>query len=691
MRGSPQVFKALHWPVLVCAAILFVAPARAQTEIREYVIGYAPDYFAGNQPSSALDMVNLLPGFSLVEGDANVRGYSGAVGNVLIDGRPPASKQDKLADILARIPAGSVERIELLRPGVAGVDMQGYPLLANVVRKVSNAPHGRLEGEYLQDTHGQLAPKLAGEISLGSVYVLNLQAQVNRDYAFNFGPGTGGLGGYGVKNRYRPDGSALLLNTYDHPRRTDNWFLSGTWRQPLFAGALRLNALVNEQRTIGIITEKDYYPTVTQSGGGEREMRSANELGVQYTHNLWSGAELETIAIRRSTNYHQTQSITSPGSELQAIKATGTDETILRNVGRLNGGTWSIELGVEAALNGLDNRIAYRNNGVLVPLPSANIKVSEVRGEGFLTATWHVMPDLTLEAGGRYEMSQLKQQGDLNLTRKLSYLKPHLLVTWNVTASDELRLLYERQAGQLDFNNFVSSVMIAQGNVSAGNPDLLPYTQWQRELTWEHRFKIGSIVATARDQRISNTVDRIMLNSAAGLLDAIGNIGSGNRQELVAAFNFPLDWMDEALAATTVQGSWLERFSHVTDPFTGQIRPISMDADTEAKVTVTRDLPSSHLRLGLTYTHEVERRNFRFNEIGRNHQGETFDVFVEYKPSPDWQLRLFGENLTNRSVSRIRDVYAGPRNLFPVQSYTEFNPQNLGTRLGLNLQYSLGE
>jgi outer membrane receptor protein involved in Fe transport len=692
------VRKAKHWPFLAFALILvdaFVAatamPARAQTEIREHVTGYPPAYFAANQPSSALDMVNLLPGFSLTEGDANVRGYSGAVGNVLIDSRPPASKQEKLADILKRIPASSVEMVELLRPGVAGIDMQGYPLLANVVRKVSNAPRTRMEAEYLQYDRGQVAPKLAGEVSLGSTYVLNLQASVNRDYGVNMGPGTGGGSGFGVKNRFKPDGSALLLDTYDHPRRTDAWLLTGTWRQPLFGGALRFNALVNDQRTIGIVTEKDYYPTVTLLGGGEREMRAASEFGVQYVHGLWEGAELETIGIRRSTNFHQSQTQTSPTSNLEAIKAAGTDETILRNVGRLHGGAWNIELGIEGALNGLNNRIAYRSNGVLVPLPSANVKVSEVRGEGFLTGTWHVLPELTLEAGARYEMSQLKQQGDLSLTRKLSYLKPHALVTWNATETDEVRFLYEREAGQLDFNNFVSSVMIAQGNVAAGNPNLLPYTQWQRELTWEHRFRIGSLVGILRDYRISNTVDRIMLTSAAGQLDAVGNIGGGDRQELASNFNFPLDWADPLLEGVTVQGSWLERFSHVHDPTTGELRQISLEGDTEGKVNVTKDMPSDHLRLGLTYTHEMERRSFRFNETGRNHQGEQFDIFAEYKPAVDWQIRLFAMNLTNRPQVRIRNIFAGPRNLYPVQTYTEFNPQNLGTRIGINLQHTLGE
>ena len=675
--------------VISTLPFLLAAGAQAQTDIRDHVTGFQPGYFAGSDPATAYDMVQLLPGFQEADGDANVRGYSGAIGNVLIDGRPPASKQDKLSDILKRIQVSSVDHVELMRPGAAGIDMQGYPLLANVVRKVNTAARIRVEGEYKQYDHDQSAPKLAGDFSLGSVYVLDVQGSVSRDYGFGMGPGGGGGSGYGVKNRYKPDGSPVLLDTYDHPRSSDSWLVSGTWRQPLFDGALRLNALVNEQRTFGVIIEKDYYPTVVQSGGGEREMRSASEFGIQYTHNLWSGAEAEVIGIRRSTNFHQTQSQISSTSSLEAIKAAGTDESILRNVLRWTGGAWSLELGAEGTLNGLNNRIAYRSNGVVVPLPSANVKVSEVRGEGFFTGTWHILPVLTLEAGARYEMSQLKQQGDTSLARKLSYLKPHSLVSWTVTDSDELRLLYEREAGQLDFNNFVSSVMIAQGNVAAGNPNLLPYTQWHTELAWEHRFKAGSITVMARDDKISNTVDRIMLNSAAGQLDAVGNIGGGLRRELAANFNFPLDGLNAELSGFTIQGSLLKRSSHVIDPTIGNVRRISMETDTEGKVNLTKDVPSVHMRWGITYSPLAERRSFRFNELGRNRSSENFDAFVEYKPVPNWQIRLFGENLTDRPQWRIRDIYAGPRNLFSVQTYTEFNPQNLGARVGLNVQHTL--
>src|SRR3546814_1306594 len=93
-------------------------------------------------------MVALLPGFRLQEGNAEVRGRRREGGNVLIDGTRPASKEETLETILKRIPARLVDHIELVRNSAAGYDMQGYALLANVVRKQEARLSGRLEGEY---------------------------------------------------------------------------------------------------------------------------------------------------------------------------------------------------------------------------------------------------------------------------------------------------------------------------------------------------------------------------------------------------------------------------------------------------------------------------------------------------------------------------------------------------------------
>ena len=72
-----------------------VAAAPVEAAAQQGVTSYRPEYFVAQQPSTAVDMLNRIPGFTLDNG-ASVRGFEGAAGNVLIDGQRPASKSDSL-------------------------------------------------------------------------------------------------------------------------------------------------------------------------------------------------------------------------------------------------------------------------------------------------------------------------------------------------------------------------------------------------------------------------------------------------------------------------------------------------------------------------------------------------------------------------------------------------------------------
>jgi outer membrane cobalamin receptor len=101
-----------------------VANAPQVDASQQGVLVFTPDFFADQRPNTALDMVNRLPGFSVQDGDGS-RGFEGAVGNILINGSRPASKNDTGSSVLSRTLVPQVERIELIRGGAPGIDMQG--------------------------------------------------------------------------------------------------------------------------------------------------------------------------------------------------------------------------------------------------------------------------------------------------------------------------------------------------------------------------------------------------------------------------------------------------------------------------------------------------------------------------------------------------------------------------------------
>ena len=680
--------RGIHIRKLTYGAVSFwlaaapFAAAQAQAELKPFVNAYKVEYFSGSHPSSAFEMVGLLPGFQLVEGDPKVRGYGGAIGNVLIDGRPPTSKQETMEVILRRITPDSIERIEIVRSGAAGFDFQGYPLLANVVLKPNNAPRGQVSLEDAQYRHGCSSRAAVARMTWGSTHVLDATFTASRKT-----PDTGA--GYGVRNNIKPDGTVIRLDRYSIMRNDNVWNLTGGYRQPLLGGALRLTGLYNEQRSFAPLLDEQIFPVHTIAPGGDTEFKDDSEAGIQYNHPLWTGGELETALLRRAESDHKFQ--TAYVGTALAVSATHahTSETILHTVLRQQGHGISFESGLDATLNTLENALDLAKDKVNVPLPAANVRIVEQRGEGYANVTWAATPALTVEPGVRYEMSRMKQRGDSVLTRQFSYLKPRVKASYRLNPDDVLRLLIEREAGQLNFNNFITTIDVKSNSVNGGNKNLVPQTLWRLELNWEHSFKGGSVVLTGRHELISNTQDHIAIRGAIGDIDSLGNIGGARNDEFQASVVWPMTWAP--LSGLTIQANGLYRFSSVTDPQTFRRRGISGNLPWEGKIALTQDVPRWHVRLGASYAWIRASNAWRFDEYQINaiHLPQT-EVFVEYKPAPTWLLRLYGKNLLDERNVRERHIFFGNRGT-TVENYLEDRRWTYGPQVGIYAQYSFGQ
>src|SRR6185312_2470487 len=120
--------------LLACAFV----PAAYAEDARENVLVYQAVYFADSRPNTAYDMIQRLPAFTFDDGNTE-RGFAGTAGNVVINGQRPTSKSDDLQSVLNRIPASNVERIEVIRGGAQGIDMQGQTVIANVILKKADS------------------------------------------------------------------------------------------------------------------------------------------------------------------------------------------------------------------------------------------------------------------------------------------------------------------------------------------------------------------------------------------------------------------------------------------------------------------------------------------------------------------------------------------------------------------------
>lgn len=655
--------------------------ACAQTDTRTGVTQFETSYFSRSQPSTAYDIVILLPGLRLIEGDVDLRGYSGAGGNILIDGQRPTSKEQKLEEILKRIPASAVERVELIRSGAAGVDMQGYAVMANVVRVQGGKRRGRIEVEDAFFRHGFSSPRVAAEFSSDNDgRLLDVAAAIYREMDDEHG--------FGTRDRYSGDGALLRQSNYEQPEGETIKELSGGYRFPLAGGWLKVNGLLKDERMFADVRNGIIHPLPDLSTGTERVTTKTQEVSARFERSLLPRGKLELLASISDVEESGNDTSRSEDSSDESRELVDARETILRAVYRRQGDVVSFESGVEGALNVLDSHTAVRENGIDIPLPFADVRVEEQRAEIFSAATWLLSPAVTIEAGARYEFSKLAQTGDSLLSKSLSFLKPRLLATWAVAPADELRGLVEREVGQLDFADFAGSASLTSGTVTAGNQDLEPDRLWRIEAAWEHRFVAGSLVVAVRHEKISDVVDRIPLFTDLGVFDSVGNIGDGKRQELEVNLNLPFDHL--GLSGVTLQANALWRRSRVTDPATGEVRGISGDPPLEAGLTLSHDIPSRKIRWGVDYAAKDEETKFKVDEIQTDVVFNRVDLFVEYKPSNKWSCRLFAKNLTDGPATRTRYIYDGPRGASSLD-YVEKRVLKSGPYVGFTAQRSFGD
>jgi outer membrane receptor protein involved in Fe transport len=643
---------------LLAQAAAAVAPEAAATP-QQGVVSYPPAFFAAQQPQNAHEMVLRVPGFAFTNGD-DIRGFEGGGGNVLIDGQRPTSKTDDLEEILRRVPASQVERVDVIRGGAPGIDMQGRSVMANVIRKkgaggfrglMAAANNHVYDG---RDAYGARL-ELSGE---------NGDRAWESSARFGFGIDDGAGDGPGV--RYLPDGTILRQSQIDSEGDEGNYTLTGAYSQPLAGGKVRLNARQFGAKYKFGQAERIILPTPSLSQIDDNVRLFENEVGLRFDRDFGPRTKLELIGLHQTRDREVTSGFRSPTSSSLFALERETSETIGRSVVKYRfSDELSLETGAEAAYNKLDSTTGYTEDGLVQDLPAANVTVEEKRGELFGKAIWRPSQQWSVEGGLRFERSNISSSGDVDLEKTLKFLKPRLQVSWSPSTQTQLRMRFERVVDQLDFADFVAESNFNSGTgVTAGNPDLSPEQAWVGEVALEQRF-LGTavVVLTARHSELSDVVDKGPVRSPTGVFDSPTNIGKGTKDELIAELTLPLDRF--GIKRGQLKGDITKRWSNVTDPTTGRKREISDLRPLEWNATFTQDLPQWRMTYGVDAYGAWRETSYRVNLIETTKLKTYVRPFAEWRPRPDVQVRLELPNVTSRGLRRTVAVYGGPRDLNP--------------------------
>ncbi len=609
---------------------------------------YEPPFFTRFAPVTALDMVVQIPGFSLTGGDDEKRGFGQGGANALINGRRTSGKANGTIEALARVPAHSVLRIEIVDgaslslPGLSGQ-------VANVITRQTG-----LTGRYKWNP--QLRSDTSPVILRGDISV----SGEGDGFAWTVGAGVDQSRGQHAGPERVVGANGDLLDLRDEKGggggSEPGFNASFSWT-PLNGNVLNLNATA----AAGDFRDKEISQ---RSGAGlpDRYRLFASdyedvegEIGVDYEFGLWGG-RLKLIGLMSQEDGKEHGMVTETYADLRPAEGGEfiTDFTSGERIVRAEyafGGTGEWQAAVEGAFNFLDltNTGAELDlTGAFIPFgPPERTRVEERRAEASVTWTRTLIDGLDLQATLAGEYSELSQTGLAENSRDFVRPKGFISLAWEPAPDTDMNIRIEREVGQLDFGDFAASTDLEDETGQSGNADLVPEQAWTINAELNRRLgKWGAVKLSAFASAIEDSVDLAPVYfcddvrvaspaacAAPGVIksgEIVGNIDKAERYGLTfsGTVNFdPLGWEGARLEfSASLQESL------VIDPFTGRERRLSETDISDIDVSFRWDAPGTSWAFGAGHEGGLEGAYYGLNERGQGHvrPGYTF-YFVENK------------------------------------------------------------
>jgi hypothetical protein len=650
---------------------------------QEEVVSYSAEFFQRYQPNTALDMVQQIPGFQLDDG-SNLRGFTSAAGNILINNSRPSTKQDALSEILTRIPASYVERIELIRGQLQGIDLQGQSVIANIIMHSDEVAAIRWQVSMRRNFNNhQFGPDLS--ISLSDRW---LDIDYNAGFSFRINPRS-----YkGPENVFDGTGKLTEQRYEDFFRDTKNGSLNLNASTSLGETLVRLNTKLAYSDQDGLLTSKREPLSVTESPRNELFNQDQSswefEIGFDAERSLsqaFSGKAILLFYDKYNESLSDQRIIDVESDEIlffrEAIGDTDTRESIGRMEFDWTGwGDHAIQANFEVAYNSVEGSLVQTEDTgtgpTKVAVPGANTRVEELRWDVLFQDSW-TRSKLVFNYGLGLERSTISSSGDDDRERSFFFLKPLAQLTYSPNVAQQLRMRVAREVSQLDFNDFISTSVFEDDDLALGNPELMPETTWVAELSHERRFgELGVVTLSAFYHWITNVQDLLPLTSE---FEVPGNIGNGNRWGFELESTIPLEWLRLAGSRLDVKARWQD--SSVTDPVTGEKRVLSGKAGFGASTVIPfrddtdefkyiydiayrQDFNTTKVAWGWDIAERGKRILYKVNELDVVDESELeFNAFVETTRWWDIKARIEAQNILNLDETRDRIIFIDTRNI----------------------------
>ncbi|MEL7024249.1 MAG: TonB-dependent receptor [Pseudomonadota bacterium] len=632
----------------------------------ESIQRYERAFFARFNPQTALDLVERLPGFTLDQGNENLRGFGGAAGNVLIDGERPSLKSGGIEDSLRRIPADNVERIEVIRGSAGLSEAAGQSVVANVVRKTGGTG-GSWSATVQRAADGKTYP--SGELTLTRKI-----GEWDTSTKFN-----GFWERFPLKGpRIQRDSNGELISSQSEDRPSVFWqaFVSTDADRPFAGGKLTVTARAGQSHFLPDTERLGFDGRLPDGNPDERffidfdSIFKGGELGVDWTRPSGKGWSTKLLSFTSISSLDDEQIVTTERPIGDLIRGSTFEltedqaEAILRaTYGKTDQSRLRPEFGGEFAYNRQESALSLEtregDTTTVITLPAANVTVEEVRAEVFANLIWQIAERMTLESGFAFEASEISVSGDADNSQRFSFAKPFATLIYDVREGFQTRLGVRRSVGQLNFSQFAASAEAADDRLLGGNPELGPDQTTRASLTFDLRSETrGAFNIEFFHEWREDVIEQVEL--ASGAFGA-ANAGRGEGRGATTVLALPLN--------SFIPGGLLEleadiRTSDFDDPLSGMNRDLSNVRSPTLLAEFRQDLTDRQISWGISYEAGQDNSVFFADEESFSTNGSFWSAFIETTRFRGIRTRFSLRNIGERNFFRERRFFepsrAGP-------------------------------
>ncbi|MCC3859812.1 TonB-dependent receptor plug domain-containing protein [Pseudemcibacter aquimaris] len=676
------------------------AHGQADDPVKEYsaITRYNFEQFAEYGPVTLLDMLERIPEAQqiLAQSSGNrrgggKRGFGSGGDQILINGKRLSGKANNISDTMARVSAGNVNEIQLIRGAVEGLDVQSDGLVINVILEAgvsSSTTFWKVGGVYYEghDVHPTFTLSHSG--SWGKLeYMVGVERKhwefhFDRDEVYENADGeeTGTLF---VQGKYPRPSTAFTTNlTYD----TDDY------------GTIRLNGLYEprtadgEEIRIELGDSPFYRNTIRDADGHKWEVGGDHEISID------GFGQIKTLFVVNQDNQDELEErFTEPdatfNSQSLAKKIDRSEKIIRASITRPFFGSQSMEVGGEGAFNTYDQKfdqLEYSDENTVSEIIAADeVEISEKRYEVFAIHNYSFNSKITLQSSITTEFSTITADtilptgGISRQQNSFTFPKPRFNLRYDVSENDQVRAIVEKKVSQLNFNNFITRWDNGAQQLILGNTNIKPQEQWEFSLAYERRlpdnlgtvevqlfhtnFKdyIENIDFSVYEDELGNPItadEYFALPPSDELRDATkfsakgGNIDKATAYGVKLKSNIRLGFVGINGGVINVDYEYSRK--NTRDQFTGEWRRMDRRSDHELKLGFRHDITDIRFSYGLNSEFKSENKRHFINYFWQTNPAMELSAFAEIMLIAGIKARVEGQQLTGKRQSALLTNYS---------------------------------